>query len=31
LTFFGQTVVVCQSYNAGMGVHLKELAQRSQN
>jgi len=31
LTFFGQTVVVCQSYNAGMGVRLKEYAQRSQN
>jgi len=31
LTFFGQTVVVCQSYNAGMGVHVKEHAQRSPN
>jgi len=30
-TFFGQTVVVCQSYNAVLGVHLKEHAQRSQN
>jgi len=35
LTFFGQTVVVCQSYTGGEGnpqsVHLKEHAQRSQN
>jgi len=31
LTFFSQTVVVYQSYNAGMGVHVKEHAQRSQN
>jgi len=31
LTFFGQTVVVYQSYNAVLGVHLKEHAQRSQN
>jgi len=33
--FFGQTVVVYQSNNAGLGgprwVHLKEHAQRSQN
>jgi len=35
LTFFGQTIVVYQSYNAGLGgphsVHLEEHAQRSQN
>jgi len=35
LIFFGQTVFVFQSYNAGLGgppsVHLKEHAQRSQN
>jgi len=35
LTFFGQTVVVCQSYTGGLAgpplVHLKEHAQRSQN
>jgi len=35
LIFFGQTVVVYQSYNAGLGgppsVHLKEHAQRSPN
>jgi len=35
LIFFGQTVVVYQSYNAGLGgaslVHLKKHAQRSQN
>jgi len=35
LTFFGQTVVVYQSYTGGEGdppsVHLKEHAQRSQN
>jgi len=26
LTFFGQTIVFCQSYYAGMGVHVKEHA-----
>jgi len=35
LIFFGQTVVVYLSYNAGLGgppsVHLKEHAQRSPN
>jgi len=31
LIFLGQTVVVYQSYNGGMGVHLKEHAQRSPN
>jgi len=34
LIFFGQTVVVCQSYNAGLGgprVHHKEHAQKSPN
>jgi len=35
LTFFGQTVVVYQSYTGGEGgpqsVHFKEHAQRSQN
>jgi len=35
LLFFGQTVVVYQSYTGGLGgppsVHLKEHAQKSQN
>jgi len=31
LTYFGQTVVVYPSYNAGVGVHVKEHAQRSPN
>jgi len=31
LIFLGQTVLVCKSYNAGLGVHLKEHAQRSPN
>jgi len=31
LTFLGQTVLVCQSYNAGLGGPPQRAAQRSQN